>query len=214
MATQEERRARSEEICRNEGIPVNTSLPVVESGEDTKLRDVETAAWRAMCLCLVAMKGEGMPLDQVIEIVDEYDLESHLSPNEGSFVFDSNPTQSSLDSFSWRYEGFWTLLWALGWVNEFGRPDKPCDVDRAVRILWECKTSHRFIEGSKLRSLSTILDELDLIYRYDWACVEAKLNDLPIPGNLEMGIVYERHYALNWLVHYLDQEWDEITCDT
>ena len=27
-------------------------------------------------------------------------------------------------------------------------------------------------------------------------------------------VVYERHYALNWLIGYCDQSWDEVTTDT
>jgi hypothetical protein len=27
-------------------------------------------------------------------------------------------------------------------------------------------------------------------------------------------IIGERHRALNWLIRYMDQEWDEITTDT
>jgi hypothetical protein len=27
-------------------------------------------------------------------------------------------------------------------------------------------------------------------------------------------VVYERHYALNWLTGYMDQDWDDISTDT
>nr|WP_246762835.1 DUF4272 domain-containing protein [Rhizobium sp. NZLR1] len=28
------------------------------------------------------------------------------------------------------------------------------------------------------------------------------------------GAVYARHYALNWLIGYMDQDWDDISTDT
>jgi hypothetical protein len=34
------------------------------------------------------------------------------------------------------------------------------------------------------------------------------------PAGLHPGVLYERHYALNWLIGYCDQEWDEVTTDT
>lgn len=214
MLSSAERKARSEEICRSEGIPVHPTLPLVENEKETRLRNVESVAWRAMCLCLVAMKGEGMPHQELLEIVDEFGLGSHFSPHEHAFVSNDFPTQDDLDIFSWRYECYWVLLWALGFLNDLGRPDKQCDVECAVDILWQSKTTNMFIGSAKLRSISEILDSLDLTYRYDWACVEARMNGNPVPGELHFRVVYERHYALNWIVNYMDQEWDDITCDT
>jgi hypothetical protein len=31
---------------------------------------------------------------------------------------------------------------------------------------------------------------------------------------LHPSIVYERHYALNWLIQYLDQDWDNVQTNT
>ncbi|MDR2636809.1 MAG: DUF4272 domain-containing protein [Zoogloeaceae bacterium] len=31
---------------------------------------------------------------------------------------------------------------------------------------------------------------------------------------MEPGVTMERHYALNWLIGYMDQEWDDISTDT
>ena len=70
------------------------------------------------------------------------------------------------------------------------------------------------ITNSKMRSKSQILDEADLIFRYNWACVDARIKNLNMPSGLDAGVVYERHRALNWLIRYMDQEWDEITTDT
>ena len=34
------------------------------------------------------------------------------------------------------------------------------------------------------------------------------------PSKDYSGVVMERHYALNWLIGYSDQEWDDVTTDT
>ncbi|MEJ9231461.1 DUF4272 domain-containing protein [Peribacillus butanolivorans] len=34
--------------------------------------------------------------------------------------------------------------------------------------------------------------------------------NLEIPSSLDEGVVYERHYTLNWLVNYMEQEWEEV----
>lgn len=67
---------------------------------------------------------------------------------------------------------------------------------------------------ARLRPQADILDACDLIYRYHWAVVDARLKNAPAPAGLDSGVVYERHYALNWLVGYMDQDWDDISTDT
>jgi hypothetical protein len=67
---------------------------------------------------------------------------------------------------------------------------------------------------AKLRTMKEILDEADLIYRYHWAVTDARVKGRDAPAGLDGGVVYERHYTLNWLIRYGDQEWDDISTDT
>ena len=76
------------------------------------------------------------------------------------------------------------------------------------------RTKEQFIKNAKLRSISDILNENDLIYRYHWAVVESRVNGLNIPSEINPSIVMERHYALNWLIGYMNQAWDDISTDT
>ncbi len=71
-----------------------------------------------------------------------------------------------------------------------------------------------FTSEAKLRSTEAILDQLDLVYRMNWACVDARIKGEEPGGNLMPGVVYERHYALNWLINYQNQDWDYISTDT
>ncbi|MBK5502412.1 DUF4272 domain-containing protein [Peribacillus sp. TH14] len=39
--------------------------------------------------------------------------------------------------------------------------------------------------------------------------------NLEIPSSLDEGVIYERHYTLNWLVNpYMEQKWGEVRTDT
>lgn len=210
----EERKKKSEEICRRFAIPVNPHLPFVENEQEVNLRSLEETAWRTMCLGIVAMKADGMPYDQVLDAIERYGLRPHFSPLENNFISVEKAEDSTNIVFSWRYESYWTLLWTLGWIDELSVPAKSCDVEKAVMILLDCDSSKSFIEKSSLLNASDILDQLDLTYRYDWACVEARLKGLSDPQIMQRSIVYERHYALNWLVKYFGYEWDDVTCDT
>ena len=208
-----ERKSRSEALLLREGVPVNTYLPPIEDVSAVTRRSREEIAWRAMALLVVAIKGEGLEQPVVTKIVDEYRLRAHFTPKELAFIQDSSPTEHERVQFLWRYEAAWTLLWALGYVESLNKPTAICNVKFAVGILRE-RSSAQFISDAKLRPIESVLDEADLIYRYHWAVVDARIKAEPAPVALEPDVIMERHYALNWLIGYMDQDWDEISTDT
>jgi len=207
------RKERSEAVLRAEGVPINPHLPVIEIEAESRRRTREEIAVRALALLVVAVKGEGLEQEIVEEIVTAYGLAPSLTPNERAFVQNRSPSKHDRAQFSWRYEAAWTLLWALGYVETLGKPAVICDVVRAVRLM-KVRTRQQFIDQARLRPMSEILDQADLIYRYDWAVVDARLKGQPPPAQLDPGVTMERHYALNWLIGYQDQDWDDISTDT
>ena len=65
-------------------------------------------------------------------------------------------------------------------------------------------TEQEFRAKATLRSKREILDQADLILRLDWACVDARTKNQAAPGNLDSGVVFERHHSLNWLINYMN----------
>jgi hypothetical protein len=208
-----DRKARSVARLKKEGVPTIEFLPVIEYSKEAKRRTAEEIAKRAIAICMAAVKAEGVEQEFVDSLVKQYGAEKFLSPEEAAFIKNPNPSQPDRIKFSWRYEGYWVLLWALGYVERLDRPEHMCDVAKAVTFL-KGRSTEEVIKGAKLRSLTDILDEADLIYRYNWAVTDARVNKKEKPPKLEGGVVQERHYVLNWLIGYMDQEWDEISTDT
>lgn len=209
----ETRKRSSLAILKAENVRLIEHLPVIETEAESTRRTVEQVATRAMALCLVSVKGEGLEQEVVDRLVAEYGLTAAFTPEETAFINDGHPTQNARVQFAWRYECYWVMLWALGYIDTLGRPDHICDVPRAVTLLRE-SGREGFLKNAKLRPQSELLDAADLIYRYHWAVVDARLNSREPPAGLDPGVVMERHYALNWLVGYLDQNWDDISTDT
>jgi hypothetical protein len=208
-----QRKMRSEAILKSEAVPINPNLPVIETEKETKRRTQEEVAWRTLALLVVAVKGEGLEQATVDKIVAKYDLEKHFSPRELAFIKNPKPSEHETIQFAWRYEAAWTLLWSLGYVEKLGKPTAICDVPRAVTFMQE-RSAEQFLHDTRLRSQREILDQADLIYRYHWAVVDARINGKASPAGLEPGVTMERHYALNWLISYMDQAWDDISTDT
>jgi len=208
-----DRRAGSIKRLTKEGVPIIEHLPVIEDSRTVKARSVEEIAHRAIAVCLTAVKGEGIEQSIIDDLVKKYGADKFFSPKEAAFIKNPKPTQQERIQFSWRYEDYWVLLWALGYVDSLDRPEAMCDVAKAVTILRDRDTA-QFVKDARVRPLAAILDEADLIYRYHWAVTDARLKGKPAPAKLEGGVVMERHYVLNWLVRYMGQAWDGISTDT
>lgn len=209
----QQRKERSENVLSAEAVPINKFLPVIETEKEAKRRTKEEIAYRALVLLVVAVKGEGLEQPTVEKIVKDYGLDPYFTPKERAFLINASPSQHDKVQFVWRYEAAWTLLWALGYVEKLESPKAICDVPRAVKFMHERKTK-QFIADAKLRELPEILDQADRIYRYHWAVVDARVNGKKTPANLEPVVTMERHHALNWLIGYMEQEWDDISTDT
>ena len=79
------------------------------------------------------------------------------------------------------------------------------DTDGLTEIQEQCISSdYQFPEGKNF-----------LLYRAHWATRNRDLDGQTETGDLNPGVVQERHHAANWLTCYDDgAEWDEVTTDT
>lgn len=212
---QRERRKKSEEQCRIKNIPTykNPDSLFVPAEAQVQLRAKDEVVDRAIALCYVEIKSEGAEPELLDDFDKKYSVKSKLSPGELDFAQNENPTEQEIAIANWRAESFHLLLWALGFVNELHYPSELCNIGEDVGHLFT-RTEQEFRDAARLRTKTEILDAADLILRFNWACVNARVNQQPAPAELHPGIVYERHYALNWLIRLRDQEWDDVTTNT
>jgi hypothetical protein len=207
-----ERKKKYTHIVASMGLPTSDGLPVTEDPKTVTPRSADEVATRAIAVAIAAVKGEGMSHDEVIEIVKDWEISSYFSPDEKNFIENPNVTDSERLKFSWRYEGLDVLLWALGYKDDLPAPNVICDVKADVGVIVDNK-GNKLAKNAKLRSMQEIMDMADYYYRLHWAAIELRINgkrnDL-----IDEEIIMERHYALNWLIRYMNQEWDNISTDT
>ena len=87
-------------------------------------------------------------------------------PKEKEFLDSDNPTEEETIASSWRAESLWTLLWALGKIEELELPRELCDTEVEQNLMsWTEQDSCTTFVNIAVRSLCEVLDETDLIYQ-------------------------------------------------
>jgi hypothetical protein len=221
MNSPEERKARTETLLASLGVPLNRNLPLIEPESEVRTRSAEEVAKRCGVLLARAAVGHSSGQHETLEWLTARGLWESTSNKEKQFFQDPAPSEQSKFAATWEVEKINVFLWALGYINTLALPCEVCDVPLIQRNLpppglpksESLRLWSQFIQDAKLISVSAILDALDLTYRIDRAVVECRIHGQPPPAGFNPGVVYERHYALNWLTCYAD-DWDEITCDT
>lgn len=213
---QMERKAKSERLLEQRNIKLNRNLPYIESDKETNIRTPKEIAQRVCVLAITNLVAfNNLTSEEAIDYLQKYEIWTFVTATEKDFL--AHPTEEKKNHETWKCEGIWTLLWALKKVNDLGFPDTLCSLDAIPPNDYPVgphKDPNDFIHSvTETRSKSEILDANDLYYRLDWACVDARIHHQSITA-VHPGVVYERHYALNWLINYLGQEWDDVSCDT
>lgn len=202
-------------------MPVNQNLPAITGDEDALICQKDEVLDRLLALTYTCVYAElardrnvAEARDGLAWFAERYGTAALLSPAEAAFVANDAPEEQSVIDNVWRYECLWVAAWALGLVPELAYPDSICDVAQLTGIIAAFKSRDEIFKRSKLRGKAEILDQADLIYRYDWACIDAMLNERPAPAGLNGEVVVERHRLLNWLINYDDAAWDDVRTDT
>lgn len=208
-----ERRDRSMAKLKSEGVPLNEWLPIIDAEKDVAPRPTREILLRAVSLLAVALKGEGLEKEHIDSITRKFQLASEFSPKEKAFIDANTPSDADKAAFTWRYEAAYVLFWALGYVEDPSPPRSPHDPAPLIRLI-KTHSLDQLIDDAKPKTISQILDQADLIYRYRWALVDARVKGRPAPAGLNDDIAMEQHQALNWLIQYMEEDWDDISLDT
>lgn len=211
-----ERKQRNIQLLREMNVITSANLPVISDENQTSIRSAEEVAQRVAVLAAVNTVAFGY-LDgaAVISYLQQHQLWDKTTDAEKAFLHDPQEEQKTKET--WKCEDIWVLLWALKKVPSLGEMDALCNLDmvpeEAFPFRGPASDPAAFLNNATdIRTTTEILDANDLYYRANWSCVDARIKGEKEP--LHPGIVYERHYALNWLINYKNQSWDAVRCDT
>lgn len=227
---QSARAGRSFAILKERNVPVFSGPLMTADDDEVKLQSASDVARRLLVLWAVELRAEGIPQSEARGLIEQQKLWSYVSPMEKKFLEEASPNSEQCQALIWRLESIWVLLWASGYLKELDWPSGMCDVPALVELIKPLEGDPEYFANAKLRTKAEILDAQDLIMRVHWAIRTAYLKGGMIPEDLNwsdgceyvpvttcaaVGVVEQRHYALNWLVNFLDPEdWDSVDTPT
>ena len=218
-----ERKMRSIVILKEKGIPFLEHLKASVFESECKIPDKEVIIHRLACIFTACVQSEiytsgqfencqEMAAEEIAQMEERYQISDWLSPEERDYLENPDKDPALHNRFGWRYECCSVLLWALS-MMELKEPTEICNASELGAVIWN-HTFDSLMEAAVLRSRDEILDMQDLVLRYDWACVDARVHHKEVPM-LCSDIVFEWHYALNWLVQADGiADWDRVTTTT
>ena len=200
--TAQERKDISIEILKSQGVSFIEHLPLLYETDEVAPREKDEVIARAICsfaaiMCACTIKDNGELTDE-----DKQGAKDFLDNRFGCIdkltrmerrVIEGEASYDEAVNMGWKYESLWALMWAMGLVKELDFPKDICDCDFVMKTF-----SGDFSERVKMRGTDEILQALDLIYRYHWACVNARVNGTKSAG-LDEEVVMERRGGLEWL---------------
>lgn len=221
------RKERSEKVLKKHKILINPTLSRIKNEDETVLKTPEEIVKRGVTALLTAQiaidilnnNGALESMNFFAPILDRFGLRGELTDDEKPY-FDPElcvqiPQQEAND-MQWRLEMCVALFWACGFIKKLPYPDKLSDTTKQIFMLSVCKDFSDIMKKVKMRSLGEILDATDLIFRMNWACVEARIKNNPsIMGDLFPDVVWEQHKGFNWVIGaYGSDDWDTVDPST
>lgn len=223
----ESRKEKSEKILAKHKVMLNPNLPRIENEDEANIKPVEAALKRALTAFITVQiaidicndNGAAESVEFFTPIMERFGIMDELTDDEKPY-FDlencGNISQDAAYQLQWRLEMCVPVFWALGLWKKMDYPSEMTDTVPLIHLIGGCGSFEEVMSYVKMRSVSEILDLADLLFRMDWACVEARIkNDPSISGDLNPDVVVEQHKGINWLIGaYGAEDWDNVAPHT
>ena len=196
-------------------------LPLLPAEKEASIRSFDEICGRAVASLLMiqlAIDTSNGQYDEGFEVIEEmldkFGVKSALNTAEKE-VFDGIAEPQTVMNVAWEYECYWSLVWALGLIDDadFQGAEDICDCERAIKLVSKCDGMQAFKAQCKMRPVEEILAMADYFYRLHWACVEHRINHETPIGDISEEVVMERRRGLEWLIGG-ENDWFDISLDT
>ena len=205
--TPAERRNRTIERLKKEGIAVNEQLPLLPSSEEVSFKSEDEimnrmiAAYTAIQVaCDIANgKDHKQSVDYMINFMAKCKGDKSYLLEKENKILEGKCSKQDIIDVVWTYEAVFTLMWAVGYKADKYEYDvsEKCSGDAVTYDMVLISNGSNTKPNLKKEK---VLDALDLFRCYWWACAEKAKKPETSIGNINREVVAERLRALEWLI--------------
>lgn len=188
-------------------------------GDETDtIRPGEAVAHRALALGAAVALSFDADRAKILAWLGESGVDRNLTDRERIFVSAATPNTKDIAHFTWCSEALTVLLWSIGKLAELPPANEPCDVDALIDALppYGDQSTKEFLASAHTRSDDELWNmALELQNLHALARAQRRSpRHRPDEQTLDLEVIQERHRAINWVVGYCGQDWEEVTTDT
>jgi hypothetical protein len=184
-------------------------------------RTPDEVARRALALFAVANAAYERPPKLIRDWLERAGFSRFLSPWEAHFLSKDTASEEEVFAASWRTEALHVLTWALRLVDKLPPASDKADLGQLGITRAILEDPEAFVTTAVLRPIEELETARGEIMDQHWG-VRAGPAGRELFGHpasedaFHPGIVYQRHYAINWLVGGGDdhEDWDRVRTDT
>ena len=172
-------------------------------------------------LALIAVIGKVQFPSHNAKWIEDHGIARYLSEAEQEFVDNPSPAQRDKVNFSWRAEALVPLLWSLHGLEQMPGLDKQFDAFGNAMVRQAIQQTPQFLQQARRREPAELEAQEQYLYHQHWRVRDRDHGfnndepgeDDPDIKSLNSGLVYERRYAMSWIVGHGDS-WDDVPTDT
>ncbi len=147
-----------------------------------------------------------------LEWVYSFGIDKYFSVAERDFYFAREVTTEDRANFSWLSESLALMLWALGYLEEMPPLDRrfsPTDVPYLYNIT---TSTAQFLGDACLRHSDALAIAEEQHCQAHWQAMHAESSTKAVSCAIDPEIIYERRYAISWLVGW-GESWESVPLD-
>ena len=184
------------------GLVINDKQP------EGIVRKAKACAERCVILYALINTAHGDDSAKISQWLHAENLWSALSKNEAAFLALPKPNEQAKLNMTWRIEALHLLLWSLAKIEHTAPLNEMCDTEAiSACCSFYLNDTADFIRTAKLRDTHTLSALNEVLIQ-----AHSKIHHNSAES-FEPSIIEERRYAMNWLLGYCEQSWDDITTD-
>jgi Domain of unknown function (DUF4272) len=190
-----------------------TMLNAPDSNFQINARHPFEVAQRVLAILAVLDRACANEAAPTRDWVFAYNIDRYFSDAERDFYFETNISHEEREDFGWLSESLPPMLWALGYLEDLPPLNKRFELENIPYLYQITHSTAQFLADACLRHSDAIGIAEEQLCQTHWRAIHAESSTQLIDKVIDADIIYERRYAISWLVGW-GENWDNVPIDS